>query len=356
MKIFSLILFAAAALLLRASAQTTSQPAAQPAEQPAGQPQVSNALPAPAPISAAPSGAAALAPWQQKLTLGPGDVIDVSIYSQADSQRGGIVIGPDGRINYLQATDVTATGLTIDELRAKLEAALQPFHRMPRVVIVPTGFHSKKYFILGNVMQRGAFTLDRPTTLLEAVAKAHGFMSSAQRGTFSLLSDLSHAFLVRKQQDGEFAREPVDFEGLFVRGELQHNLHLQPDDYLYFPPQDLQEIYVLGEVRGPGVISFVTDLTVLGAIAMKGGFTETSYRQKVLVIRGSLDKPETFVIDVSETLRAVAPDFRLQARGIVYVSRQPWAKAEQLLKAASSDFVRAATVSWTGRQIGVPIK
>ena len=294
--------------------------------------------------------------WQEKLTLGPGDVFDVSLYGQGDSFRNGLSIGPDGRFSYLQAMDVMASGLTVDELRAKLEQILGKFHVSPRVVIVPQAFHSKKYFMLGNVAQRGVFTLDRPTTIVEAVAKARGFISGNQHRSSFNLADLSHAFLVRRQANGEFAREPIDFEGLFQRGELQHNRLLAPDDYLYFPPLGLEEVYVLGEVRTTGVTPYVKNLSALGAIASRGGFTEGAFRQRILVVRGSLQKPETFVVDLQSTLRAQSPDFELQPRDIVYVSRKPWAKAQELLEAASSDFVRAIAVTWTGREIGPIIR
>jgi protein involved in polysaccharide export with SLBB domain len=319
--------------------------------------------------------APSLAPWQQKLTLGPGDAFDISLYGQPDSARPGVTIGPDGRFSYLQALDVVAAGQTVDELRGNLETVLMKFHLAPRVVIVPTAFHSKKYYVLGNVNARGAFPLDKPTTIVEAIARAKGFVNGDQHRSSFNLADLAHAFLVRRQPDGSFARESVDFEGLFNRGELQHNKLLAPDDYMYFPPAGLEQVYVLGEVGGPsatvssgvgssgstsagsaGTVPYTKNLTVLGAIAGKGGFTDAAFREKILVVRGSLEHPETFVIDVAKTLRAVTPDFVLQPRDIIYVSRKPWAKAEELLKSASSDFVRAAVTTWTGREVETLIK
>ncbi len=292
-----------------------------------------------------------LAPWQERLTLGPGDALEISLYGQKDTTRQ-IVIGPDGRFSFLQAMDVTGTDFTVDELRAHLEQILMKFHLAPRVVISPAAFRSKKYYLLGNVQGRGAFPLDKPVTIVEAVARAHGFVvASPQRSSFTL-TDFSQAFLMRRQADGNFTREPVDFESLFQRGELQHNKLLAPDDYLYFPPTGLEEVYVLGAVPGTGPLPYSKDLTVLGAIAGRGGFTDAAWKERVLVVRGSLNKPETFVVNMGKTLRAVDKDFALQPKDIIYVARKPWAKAEELLEAASSDFVRAIAVSWTGKQIG----
>lgn len=292
-----------------------------------------------------------LAPWQQNLTLGPGDVMDISLYGQADSLRPATTIGPDGRFSYLQAVDVVATGLTVDQLRAQLESTLMTFIREPRVVIVPVAFQSKKYYVFGNVQAPGAYPLNTPVTVMEAVARAHGFVTGNQRRSTFTFADLTQAFLVRRKTDGSYAREPVDFESLFQRGELQHNKLLEPDDYLYFPPTGPAAVYVLGEARGTGPMPYTRDLTALGAIAGRGGFTDAAFKQRILVVRGSLHNPETFIVNVSDVLRAAAPDFLLKPRDIVYVSRKPWAKAEELLDAASSDFVRAVATTWTGQHI-----
>src|SRR5947208_709111 len=64
------------------------------------------------------------AEWQRRLTLGPGDALNFSMFinDAAEQPRENVVVGPDGRISYLQAQDIMAAGLTIDELRAKMDA------------------------------------------------------------------------------------------------------------------------------------------------------------------------------------------------------------------------------------------
>jgi protein involved in polysaccharide export with SLBB domain/uncharacterized protein involved in exopolysaccharide biosynthesis len=293
-----------------------------------------------------------LADWQKRLTLGPGDVIDVALYEQPDTLRPKLSIGPDGRLNYLEAQDVMAAGLTVDELRAKLDEILGKYHRSAQTVVLPVAYNSKRYFVLGNVARKGAFPLDRPVTLLEAVARASGFIS--REGL--LLADMSRSFLIRKSADGTFAPLNVDFEGLFQRGDLGQNQAMAPDDYLYFPPTDLPEIYILGDVAAPGTSPYLPDMTVLKALTTRGGFAEKAYRQRILVVRGSLNSPQTFIVNAADILKAKAPDFKLEPRDILYVSRKPWSKVEELLELAVSDFMRAAIISWTGANVGPIIK
>lgn len=293
-----------------------------------------------------------LADWQKRLTLGPGDVLNIYLYDQPETAKTGLFIGPDGRLSYLQAQDVDAAGLTVDELRTKLEQTLSRFYRSPRVVVIPSAFNSKKYYLLGNVMQKGVFPLDRPVTIVEAIAKARGFVVISQMRSSLLQADLAHSFLVRREGTNGFTRMTVDFESLFLRGDLAQNLALAPDDYLYFPPLDLPEIYVMGEVLQPGTSPYTEDMTALKAVITRGGFTEKAWRKKLLVVRGSLSHPQTFIVDAGAVLDARSKDFPLKSRDIVYVSRKPWSKAEDLLNAAITDFARSAIITWTGQNVG----
>ena len=191
------------------------------------------------------------AAWQERLTLGPGDVLNLQLFDMPDSARTEVPIGPDGRISFLQARDIMATGLTIDELRAKMDEALSKFYQNPRTIITPVAFHSKKYFVLGAVVNKGVYTFDRPLSVIEAIARAGGLETGLYAARTVELADLQRSFLVRNGQ-----RVPVDFERLFQRGDLSQNIPLQPDDYLYFALASANEIYVLGEVMSPGVQVF----------------------------------------------------------------------------------------------------
>jgi protein involved in polysaccharide export with SLBB domain/capsular polysaccharide biosynthesis protein len=287
------------------------------------------------------------AEWQRKLTLGPGDVLNLSLYGEPELARTEVPIGPDGRISFLEANDVMAAGLTVDELREKLNEELANYRRTPQAFVVPVAYKSKKYFVLGRVMQRGAFPLDRPTSLLEAVARAGGMEAGVASDRSILdLPDLSRSFLARGGR-----RVPVDFERLFLHGDLSQNVPLEPDDYVYFPSRGEMQVYVLGAVRTPGAHVFHSAVGALGAISARGGFTDRAWTKKLLVVRGGLGAPETFQIDALDVLSGRRPDVALQPRDIVYVSDRPWIYAEELLDAATNAFVTSAIVMWTGEKI-----
>lgn len=290
---------------------------------------------------------AKMAAWQERLTLGPGDTVNLSLFGRPDYTRNEVPVGPDGRISYLDAVDVLAMGRTIDELRAALDAELSKSYRNARTIVTPAVLRSKQYFILGKVVDKGAFTLDRPLTIIEAVARARGLETGLFQQNTVELADLPRSFLVRHGQ-----RMKVDFEKLFQQGDLSQNIQLEPDDYLYFPSSNTNEVYVLGAVTAPGVQGFTPNATVVSMVTTRGGFGPKAYLDRVLVVRGSLTSPQTFVVNVHKVLNAKAPDFPLEPKDIVYVSEKPWARAEELLDIAMRSFVQAMAAGWAGNNMG----
>jgi protein involved in polysaccharide export with SLBB domain len=286
------------------------------------------------------------AAWQQRLTLGPGDILSFGMYGSPELTRTDIVVGPDGRISYLQATDVLVTGLTVDELRDKLDAELSKFYRGAKTMVIPTAYRSKKFYMLGKVLSRGVYYLDRPLTIVEAVAQARGLETGLmQQGTVEL-ADLPRSFLLRQGK-----RAPVDFERLFQQGDLTQNILVEPEDYIYFPSTTDNAVYVLGEIGRPGMVPIAPQISVISAITTCGGFTSRSYRQRVLVVRGSFSNPKTFTVNTAAILAGNAVDFKLEPKDIVYVSQRPWAQAVELLDIAARSFVNAFVITWTGENV-----
>ena len=304
-----------------------------------------------APLVFAGSNAKTKGAWQTRLTLGPNDVVNFSFYGRPGLARSAVRIGPDGRVSYLQAQGVMASGLTIDELREQVRTELAKYYRQPCVMVTPAEFHSKKIYLLGKVVNKGVYTLDRPLTVIEAIAEAGGLETGLYQLNTVELADLPRSFLIRNRQ-----RVPVDFDKLFRHGDLSQNILLEPDDYLYFPSAGANEIYVLGSVKSPGAQGLGIDASVIGAVALAGGFTERAYQQHVLVVRGSLEHPQRFVVNTADILSGKAKDFRLEPRDVVYVADHPWARAEDLADMAATAFIQTMVTVWTGGSIGPIIR
>jgi len=290
------------------------------------------------------------AAWQQHLTLGPGDVLSLGLYGAPELAQAEVTVGPDGRVSYLEAQDVLATGLTIDEFRTRLDRELAQYRRAPRTFVSPVAFRSKRYYMLGKVMTKGVYVLDRPITVLEAIARAHGLENGLVDRNVIDLADFQRSFLARGGK-----RYPLNFEKLFQDGDLSQNIAIEPGDYLYFPSTTVKEVYVVGEVRLPGTVVYSPDLTIIGAISARGGYTDRAYRARVLVVRGSLNNPERFAVDTHAILDGRSRDFQLQPRDIIYVNSRPFIRVEELADLAATAFVQSLITTWVGVDIIKPI-
>lgn len=285
--------------------------------------------------------------WLEHFTLGAGDGFNIGIYGHPELSRGEVYIGADGRLNYLQAQGIVATGLTVDELRARLNTELARYYQHAQVVISPITFQSKRVFVLGKVVNKGAIMLDRPLTILEGIAEAGGLETGLYMGNTVELADLPRSVLVRHGKN-----LPVNFERLFYEGDMSQNLFLEPDDYLYFPSGSSNEIHVFGSVHNPGTQGLTAQATVISALGTAGSFTEKAWKKKVLLVRGSLAKPQPMIVNVEAILAGREKDVLLVPHDILYVSDSPWSKVEQLLETATNAFAQAAVASWTGGNIG----
>src|SRR6185436_6124830 len=156
--------------------------------------------------------------------------------------------------------------------------------RAPRSLVTPVAFRSKRYYMLGKVITKGVYVLDRPITVLEAIARAHGLENGLVERNLIDLADFQRSFLARGGK-----RYPLNFEKLFQDGDLSQNIAIEPGDYVFFPSTAVKEVYVVGEVRLPGTVIYKPDTTIMAAISGRGGYTDRAYKSRVLVVRGSLN-------------------------------------------------------------------
>jgi protein involved in polysaccharide export with SLBB domain len=162
---------------------------------------------------------------------------------------------------------------------------------------------------------------------------------------------LQRSFIMRGNK-----RLEVNLEKLFLEGDLSQNVPIEPEDYLYFAGANMKEVYVLGQVRNPGAAVWSKGMGVIAAISARQGYTDKAFKSRVLVVRGSLNRPQTFVVDTWAALDARGLDFELKPKDIIFVHSRPFIRVEELLDLAATAFVQSATASWANQFIGPIIK
>lgn len=286
--------------------------------------------------------------WRDRYLLGPGDVITIRFFGKKGADRAGLRVAPDGTLTYLTARSVYVTGLSIDQTRQKMEKALSAQFRNPRLIVTPDEITSKRFSILGKVINKGVYTLDRPMNLVEAIANAGGLETGLfERNTIEL-ADFDRSFLLR---DGEQLK--INFRAVFLEANLdpKQNVDIEPGDFIYIASNISNDYFIFGAVKNPGVQGLTPGVTVTEAVTRRGGFTDAAWKGRVLVVRGSIANPQVFPVDVKDILAGKKKDFKLKPKDIVYVADRPWKKAEELTKLAVRGFISAAASSWVSQNV-----
>jgi polysaccharide export outer membrane protein len=308
--------FVLVAALVLVSAGNAQQPASgvqagqgtTPTEVPAGLPAVQPA--SQAAVSA--SGAAKTqdtakdAPDQSALVkLGPGDLIEVSVYNVPELASK-VRVSNSGDI-YLPLIDyVHVDGLTQEEAQTLIQKRLEDggFVRSPHVSIFVDEAASQGVTVIGEVTKPGIYPDVADHKLYEVVSEAGGFTASAARKI---------AVIRRNQPDPIRIDLPRN-----LADDLSGNIDILPGDTISVPRAPI--IYVVGDVGRPsGLLVDNGTLTVLQALALAGGTNHTAKLGGARIIhKGPAGMTETRV-QIKKMLEAKAPDVTLQADDILFI-------------------------------------
>jgi polysaccharide biosynthesis/export protein len=265
-----------------------------------------------------------------------GDIFEISVYGEELSKRE-VIVGADGKINYLFVNAIPALGKTISEIRQVLTEKLKKFYRYPLLSIVPKRFSWEYYTIIGQVISPGMYPKSADSAILSALCSAGGFTTRLFRNQTVDTVDFDRSFLAHK---GEYIK--VDFEKLLTTGDLSWNFPLEGGDYLFFANKGLNKVFILGEVLRSTVIDYLDDITLMQAIAESGGVTDRA-SSRILVIRGSLAYPRWFYIDSNLIFKGCASDFSLMPNDIVYVPAMQFITLRDIIREGISSFVSIIT-------------
>ncbi|TMI79645.1 MAG: hypothetical protein E6H04_10240 [Bacillati bacterium ANGP1] len=272
--------------------------------------------------------------------LGPGDLLEISVWGYPDLTRQGVV-GPDGEIALPLIGMIRTAGVSVERLTALIAKAYAEFIIDPHVVVTIKEYRKLHVSVLGQVAHPGSYDLPLGTRLLDLVAAGGGPTEAAALGEAQLLRpglpavrvDLTRAMAGEPEVNaplaggetlvvpedltsfvtvqGEVVRpgryrlkgamrvldalmiagglterasvtqaslarasgktEPLLLEGLLLHQEMDRNIPLTPGDVLFIPEEVDNKIYVIGDVRNPGVFPVKGHVTLLQAIAMAGG-------------------------------------------------------------------------------------
>jgi polysaccharide biosynthesis/export protein len=162
------------------------------------------------------------APADAAYTIGPEDVLQISVWNNEALSRL-VPVRPDGMISLPLLNDVAAAGRTPLELRQQLVKRLAEFVPSPEVSVIVTEVRSFKVSVLGQVNKPGRYDLKNRATVLDVLAMAGGFTEFASRSKITVL-----------RNDGRAARR-LSFNYDKVSEGSQPTLQVRPGDVVLVP-------------------------------------------------------------------------------------------------------------------------
>jgi polysaccharide export outer membrane protein len=99
--------------------------------------------------------------------------------------------------------------------------------------------------------------------------------------------------------------------------------YVDPDVTVSVRTNRSNKVSVLGEVREPGVFAVDKDTRLMEALAMAGDITERAEPRTVALIRGDLDSPQIYLLDVKALISDgdMRQNMLLQRGDVLYVPR-----------------------------------
>jgi polysaccharide export outer membrane protein len=156
--------------------------------------------------------------------IGPGDVLDISVWKDETLTRSVVVLA-DGKISFPLIGEVIAEGKTVAQLKKEIEGKLAPFVPDTTLSLEVKQVNSMLVYVIGRVNSPGRFALNANVNVLQALSIAGGFNPFAKRDKIKVFrqeGDKTHIF--------NFQYDSV------VKGKnLEQNIMLKRGDVVVVP-------------------------------------------------------------------------------------------------------------------------
>lgn len=157
--------------------------------------------------------------------LGPEDVISVTVFDLPKYSKAGIVIPPDGRMDYyLVRGGIQVTGKTTQEVADEIARHLDEYIIEPKVTVSLEKAMSMRYGVLGDVAQPGIRVMSRRMSVYEALTEAGGILATGKK----------QVTVLHWKADRTLQQIPIDIAAI-EKGKAPDNYYLSPGDQVFVP-------------------------------------------------------------------------------------------------------------------------
>jgi len=202
----------------------------------------------------------------------PGDSLGVTVLGEPDLTRR-VVVGPQGGIALLLASEVKVAGLTTSQAADQIAKQLREFIKNPQVTVELLEPAKMQVTVSGEVQRPGVYPVAAGARLLDVIAAAGGYTATADLSRVAV----SHA-------DNSAAATIVDLSKFLLSGDASVNVPVTAGDTVLIPTREtatVGTVMILGAVRQSGQHPITQGMTLREAVMLAGGPTELADLSKV---------------------------------------------------------------------------
>ena len=254
--------------------------------------------------------------------LSPGDVLSIQLWAYPEItppiqdatniKAVGYPIDPNGRVHLPLVGSVKVSGKTLAEVNTFLRSQFSRYLKHPDVVVRVLSYEGRRYFVNGQVLKSGQYTLnDQPISLYTALGQAGGIDTKT--------GDTTNIQLIRNGSTYNLNTIQLEKNGLSL-----HNLLIQPNDTIFVNTKQDQKLYVMGESSKSQALNLrdqgMTLSDVLGESEGINPYSASAAR--IYVMRTDLDTKRSTIYHLNLSSLgnlALANQFNMKKNDIVYI-------------------------------------
>jgi len=240
----------------------------------------------------------------REYVVGPGDVLKVTVFQNADLTLEARV-SENGTISYPLLNSVKVGGLSVTAVEKLIADGLRNgnFLKAPQVNVAVTEVRGHQASVLGLANKPGRYPIEKAGLKLSDLIAMAGGVATGGSETVTLVGT----------RDGKAFRQEVDLPSLFNASSKTEDPVVMNGDIVYV--DRVPTFYIYGEVMRGGQLRLERGMTVRQALAAGGGVTQRGTQKgmklhrrdstgKVEILDAPLDMPvqPNDVIYVKESL------------------------------------------------------
>ncbi len=254
--------------------------------------------------------------------LSSGDVLSIQLWAYPEItppiqdatniKAVGYPIDSNGNVQLPLVGSVRIAGKTLAETNRFLHNQFAKYLKHPDVVVRVLSYEGRRYFVNGQVMKSGQYTLnDQPISIYTALGQAGGIDTKT--------GDTTNIQLIRNGQTYNLNTIQLEKQGLSL-----HQLLIQPNDTIFVHTKQDQKLYVMGESsRSQALTLRDQGMTLSDVLGESEGISPYSASAaRIYVMRTDLNTKQSTIYHLNLSSLgnlALANQFAMQKNDIVYI-------------------------------------